>query len=371
MTQRDTIVIGGGLVGAAVAYGLAREGERVTVLDEGDIAYRASRGNFGLVWVQSKGRNMPEYARWTRHSADLWPQFAEALTDETGVSTSCAKPGGVHLCLSETELADQQAKIHRMHNVHGAGHDGAVMMDRAELGAMLPGLGPSVVGGSYCPHDGHASPLLLLRGLHAGLNARGGSYLANAKLERIEKDGDGFAVTTSVGTMRGAKVVLAAGLGNTALGPMVGLTIPVRPLKGQILVTERTGPVLSYPTHNVRQTGEGAIMLGDSHEDAGFDTTSGSPVMADIAARAVRAFPFLATLRVVRSWAALRVMSDDGHPIYDESETHPGAFTVNCHSGVTLAAAHAMALAPMIARGGLDEGHAAFSARRFDVPTAR
>lgn len=60
----DTIVVGGGLVGAAVAWGLAREGETVTVIDEGDIALRASRGNFGLVWVQTKGKNLFDYARW-------------------------------------------------------------------------------------------------------------------------------------------------------------------------------------------------------------------------------------------------------------------------------------------------------------------
>ena len=71
---------------------------------------------------------------------------------------------------------------------------------------------------------------------------------------------------------------------------------------------------------------------------------------------------------VVRTWSAIRVMTQDGFPIYDESETHPGAFTVCCHSGVTLAANHALAVAPMIARGALDTSLVApFSARRFHV----
>ena len=66
----------------------------------------------------------------------------------------------------------------------------------------------------------------------------------------------------------------------------------------------------------------------------------------------------------------MRVMPPDGLPIYDESERFPGAFTANCHSGVTLAAAHANLLPPMIADGALDPELAAFSARRFDVPAA-
>ena len=59
----DTLVIGGGVVGMSVAYGLARAGERVRVLDEGDDAFRAARGNFGLVWVHGKGVDNPAYAR--------------------------------------------------------------------------------------------------------------------------------------------------------------------------------------------------------------------------------------------------------------------------------------------------------------------
>lgn len=362
----DTIVVGGGLVGAALAYGLARQGERVTMLDEGDVAHRASRGNFGLVWVQSKGDGMPDYARWTRRSADVWPDFAAELTAETGVSPHYHKPGGIRPCLSEEDLEAQAAMITRMHNIHGAGY-GAEVLSRAQMREMLPGIGPDVVGGTWSPHDGHASPLYLLRGLHAGLKKRGGRYHADARARHIERDGDGYAVETAAGRFRGAKVVLAAGLGNRPLGEMVGLNIPVNPQKGQILVTERSSQLLRMPTHVVRQTEEGSFMLGDSHEDAGFDTFSGSSVMSEIARNAVRTFPFLGDLRVVRAWAALRVMSEDGFPIYQESETHPGVFSVNCHSGVTLAGAHAGLLAPMISRGKLDDDLSVFSARRFDA----
>ena len=78
------------------------------------------------------------------------------------------------------------------------------------------------------------------------------------------------------------------------------------------------------------------------------------PVSSVMAARAIRMFPLLARLNVVRMWSGIRVMTQDGFPIYDQSETCPGAFVVCCHSGVTLAANHALTLAPMIARGRLD-----------------
>ena len=89
-----------------------------------------------------------------------------------------------------------------------------------------------------------------------------------------------------------------------------------------------------------------------------------------MAQRAVRAFPSLAAAKVVRAWAALRVLSPDGLPIYQQSRTASGAFIVSCHSGVTLAAIHALELAPLIAAGALGEAQRAFSADRFDVPAA-
>jgi glycine/D-amino acid oxidase-like deaminating enzyme len=178
-----------------------------------------------------------------------------------------------------------------------------------------------------------------------------------------------FAVDANGTTYRAPKVVLAAGVGNKALGERIGLDVPVRPQRGQIMVTERIRPMWSMPTWLVRQTAEGGMLIGDSREEVGFDEGTTTPVLQDIARRAVRAFPFLAALRIVRAWGALRVMSPDGLPIYDQSRQFPGAFVVTCHSGVTLAAAHAYEVAPAIAAGvitGLDR----FDTRRFDVPIA-
>jgi len=75
-------------------------------------------------------------------------------------------------------------------------------------------------------------------------------------------------------------------------------------------------------------------------------------------------------VRVLRSWAALRVLSPDGLPIYQQSRAAPGAFIASCHSGVTLAAIHALELAPLIAAGALDGAVNAFSADRFGAPAA-
>ena len=78
-SEYDVAVVGGGLVGAATSWGLAREGLRVALLDEGDRAVRASRGNFALVWVQSKGLGMPAYTGWTVRASETWGKLAAEL----------------------------------------------------------------------------------------------------------------------------------------------------------------------------------------------------------------------------------------------------------------------------------------------------
>ena len=174
-----------------------------------------------------------------------------------------------------------------------------------------------------------------------------------------------YRVSTPAGNFVAPVIVLAAGLGNASLAPLFGLQAPVRPQRGQILVTERTQEALPMPTTSIRQTNDGTLLLGDSQEEVGFDLHQTQDVMAAIAQRAAWSFPWIARLNIIRAWSALRVMAPDGLPIYDESEVCPGAFTANCHSGVRLAAAHARLFAPMVARGALDSGMAAFSAIRF------
>lgn len=364
----DLIVIGGGLVGGAIAWGAARHGASVALIDQGDLAFRAARGNFGLVWVQSKGAGMPAYAHWTRTSAELWPQLSGALAESTGIDVALQQRGGLAFCLSDQEFEDRATLLHRMHNE--SGDIGTRMIDRTEVQAMVPGLGDRVVGASYCPIDGEAHSLFLLRALHAALLKLGGSYLPGRTVDAIDAAPHSFTVRVGAEHFTAARLVIAAGLGSRELAPMVGLGMPVVPSRGQIIVTERVQPFLDYTCHTLRQTVEGTVMLGDSQEDAGFDTSIGVPVLQDIAKRNLAVFPALKDATIVRVWAALRVMSPDGFPIYEQSRRYPGAFAATCHSGVTLAGAHALALAPAIIAGELPERFDPFHSRRFDVPAA-
>ncbi|MBV4551592.1 FAD-binding oxidoreductase [Pseudomonas sp. SWRI102] len=363
VVQSDVIVVGGGLVGMAVAYGLAREGAEVQVLDQGDDAFRASRGNFGLVWVQGKGHDLTDYSRWTRSSATRWPAFAQALLADSGIDVQLKQPGGFHMCFNDEELLERQSRLQTLQDA--LGEYPFEMLDAAEVKARLPLIGPAVIGASYTPQDGHVNPLKLLRALHASAQAKGARLQGGVQVERIDYAPGEFRVRAGRRSFVAPRIVLAAGLGNATLGPQVGLHAPVAPNRGQVLISERVRPFLPYPTLNVRQTDEGTVQLGDSMEEVGFDDSTSTEVLAAIARRGVSTFPLLRDVRLVRAWGALRVMSPDGFPIYQQSSVHPGAFVVTCHSGVTLAAAHALRIAPWIMGGARPAELGVFSGDRF------
>src|SRR5690606_2237188 len=128
---------------------------------------------------------------------------------------------------------------------------------------------------------------------------------------------------------------------------------------------ERLPRFLDLPTNYVRQTDEGTIQIGDSIEDVGYNDQIATPVLQSIAERALRRCPTLERARIVHAWAALRIMSPDGFPVYQESERYPGAFVATCHSGVTLAANHALTIAPWMAGGPRPDAITEFGADRF------
>ncbi len=369
MVQADVVVIGGGIIGSAIAYGLRSLGCDVVLLDEGDVALRAARGNFGLVWVQGKGLGMRRYAEWARQSADLWPAFADELHARSGIDVAYRKDGGLMLCLGEDELNRRRWELAQL--THQAGPDGydCTLLDRQQVQELIPDapLGDEVSGGSYSPHDGDCNPLRLLNAVHHAFRAVGGQYRPDHRAETITREDDGFTVTANRTVFRAAKLVLAAGHGITHLAPQIGLQVPIHPERGQVLVTERVRPFLRLPINGIRQTDEGTIMLGSSAEDVGFDERTTADTMRHIADRNLRALPCLRHLRLNRVWGALRVLTPDDFPVYEQSVSHPGAYVATSHSGVSLAAIHAGPVARWIADGEEPSEFNQFSTKRFHV----
>lgn len=317
--ETEVAVIGGGLVGISIGYGLALRKVRSVVLDEGDSAIRASRGNFGLVWVQGKGLSLPAYTGWAMRAAECWPEFASKLRTETDIDVGLTQNGGLYLCRSPEAMAQRGKDLAAVQSRFNGRYD-FDMLDHVSVRKLVPEIGTDFAGASYSRHDGQANPLRLLHALHRGYMRRDSRYLPGMGVLDIKHNGSKFVLTTSRGEVTAECIVLASGLGNVALG-------------------------------------------GGSWEEVGHDLNTTFEATRRIAADTQAFFPFLRDVRIIRSWAALRIITPDAAPVYEE--VVPGAFLVTCHSGVSLAAIHAFETAGWIADGGIPDGMRDFSLTRF------
>ncbi len=344
----DTAIIGGGVIGAAIAFGLQELGQRVIVLDGADDDLRASTGAFGLLWVQDKGVECPAYGQWARASASGWGPFADRLYRVMPQDTGYRRNGGLHICLSDQELTTRIGRLEQL-----KAHSNEVsytVLDRDSL-ARKAGLkpGPLVVGAIYCPLDGAVRPLAVLGALRAAVSEQGRLQSGVAVENLIPQASGGWRLNTSKGQVSAQRVVITAGLDSQRLAAPFGLALPMRPVRGQLLVTEAVDPVFNIPAFGLMQMPDGRFVIGNVYEDAGLDDGDTISTMARLSAHATALFPSLAGLRVIAAKAGVRTLPPDRMPLYGESPSHPGLFACAGHGGLLLAAIHANTVAPWIA----------------------
>ncbi|MCP4022052.1 MAG: FAD-binding oxidoreductase [Desulfobacteraceae bacterium] len=375
LKKYDVCVIGGGYMGSAVALGLVNLGARVLVADKISNIQKASKANFGLVWSQSKGINHRPYSLWSQNAVRATRDFVKSLEEESTIDVELRLGKGMIACLGDKELEEKTQVIKRLHRAaasHGEEHP-SQMLDHKEVQELvgkIP-LGEAVTGASFSPIDGDLNPLLFLKAMRKVFQKKGGIFAHGCTVQAIEKNKENFVLATTQGKIEAPRIVMAAGHGNVDLAAMLDPNnppeIPIVPEKGQLLVTERVKPFLSFPMSGLRQTECGTVMIGTTQEDTGFDVSTTVSVAARLSNRAIQIFPSLSNTRIVRSWGGLRVLTSDGLPIYDEIKGHPNAFVLATHSCVTLASLHFSLLPPWIMGKEKPKEIQPFNLERFHV----
>ncbi|MCW0072968.1 FAD-binding oxidoreductase, partial [Burkholderia pseudomallei] len=164
---------------------------------------------------------------------------------EPGVNCGFERPRCIERCEHGDELASATALLASLHR-----QDAALsyeVLDAAALRKRLPAASPSLAGTLWSPNDGHANPLYALRAMLQAFVQNGGVYLPRNDVNEIRPRAGRFEIDTCEGRLEAGRVVLAAGLDNARLAPMVDMHAPISALRGRIMVTERPAPVLTYP----------------------------------------------------------------------------------------------------------------------------
>ena len=231
----DVVVIGAGISGAATAYELATSGVAVTLLDRWGPASMAS--GWTLAGVRQSGRHPAELPLAQAAVAD-WDHLAERLDAPTGYT----QRGNLRLARNEADMASLGAMVaeQRQAGLH------LELLDQRTLHELAPAVAPAVLGGSYCPTDGHADPHATVHAFVAAAERAGAELRFGERAVSIEADANRVTgVRTDRGLIACGRVVLATGvIGNDLLRPF-GLEIPITPRAVTALRTEPGPPVLA------------------------------------------------------------------------------------------------------------------------------
>lgn len=362
--ERDVVIVGGGISGAALAFGLAGKGCKVTVLDAPTRTNMASRTNVGLIWCQSKFLHLPEYARWGFMSSRLFPELVRELEEISGLHVPVNFTGGLIPVLGAEDFQKRADYIVKLREALGE-YRGAVI-ERGELEKKLPKIpfGPEVCGAAWCEEDGVIDPLALLRAYRAALPRLGAEYVETLVLD-VTPHAGGYRVATRNGDYFCRRLVLAAGLANRRFARFAVPDLPVYPDKGQVLLVERLPMVMPIPVLGATQTFGGTVIIGFKHERVGHDSGVVPASVATEGRWAMRVWPELAKKRLIRTWSGLRVMPEDNMAIYSRLPGHPQVSLINTHSAVTMAAAHTRLLPDFILGGELPETAQGMTLKRF------
>jgi glycine/D-amino acid oxidase-like deaminating enzyme len=270
----DVVVVGGGIVGCAAAYYLARRGLQVTLLEKGQVAGEQSSRNWG--WVRQNGRNVRELPLAVASRA-IWGGLAEEIGEDVGWVSA----GNIDLVYDAAEFDTMRAWQAKAHEAGLL----TEILSREEVLARVPALHDTFLGGIFSPSDGQADPHRAAPALARAAQRAGAEVLPGTAVASIEVvDGAVGGVLTDGGRIRTPRVVVAAGAWSSRLLWPLGLRLPQRKIRSTVLATTPVAPVT-----DVVVWAEGVALR--QGPDGRFVLAGGAPGHYDVDLETVRFLP--------------------------------------------------------------------------------
>lgn len=382
MNRTRVVVIGAGIIGAACARELAVAGFDVLVLDRAGAAAATTSHGEGNILVSDKGPGPElELAQLSRR---LWPEVLAAIGDRTSSEGADGVEWDAKGGIVVATTAEGAEGLWRFAETQRAAGVRAEAMDSAALTAAEPFLTERRTAAVHYPDDAQVQPAgaataLLADALRAGARLRTGREVRGA----VVRGGRLTAVRTADGPVAADVFVNAAGPWSGEVARRLGVPLDIRPRRGEVLVTTPLPPTVFHKVYDadyvgavgsgagdlqtsavVESTRAGSVLLGSSRRRVGFDDRLRPEVLSAIAAKALRLFPSLAGVHVMRAYGGFRPYVPDHLPVIGADPRLPGLWHATGHegAGIGLSVGTARLVSQM-----LTDSQTAIDARPFRV----
>ena len=335
----DIVIVGGGVIGLTIARALARRGVGdVCLVERGNLGTEASWAAAGMLLPQVEADAPDEFFNLACQSRDLYPAFAAALREETGIDVELDTTGTLYLALTDTD----HEEIEKRYEWQTRAGLSVERLSGAEARALEPCISEATLGALRFPKDIQVENRRLLSALANSVTKLGVEIATQTIVDSLIIDGNHVrGVQTSGGAINCPTVVIAAGTWSSFIktAPMPA----IEPIRGQMICLEAkpqlTKHVIYSPRGYIVPRQDGRLLAGSTSEHAGFAKRVTAGGIAGILRNALEISPAISSLPVIDTWAGLRPRAADGLPVIGPCGEIDGLFYATGHyrNGILLA----------------------------------
>jgi glycine oxidase len=363
--RTEVLIVGGGLIGVAIADAIAGRGRPVVVLERAQVASAASAGAAGLLAPLVEASGPGAFLDLALAGRALFRDEAPALAQATGIDVGYRESGTLRVAEDAASARELRERV----SWEGRRGLAVEWLEPSDLARLEPALRDGFAGALFSADDHQVTSGLLAHALARRASSRGAVIVEGLGVERLLRVGDRVVgVRTSAGEeYRARHVVLAAGPWSSALVP----GLPVRPVKGQLVHLRPDAELLRHPVFAddvyITPKADGRIVVGATEEDVGFDWAPRDEATRSLLQRGFAVLPALRDARLEGAWAGLRPTSADRLPILGTRPDLRGLIFATGHfrSGVLLSLITGGIVAALVAGEAPPVDIAAFSPARF------
>ena len=367
-SQSDVVVVGAGIVGCAVAYELASRGASVEIVDDRPAAMGATQAAAGVLAPFIEGRAGGPLLELTARSLELFDRFVARVTSDSGCAVKYQRTGTLDVAMAGESLSRFVATREALARRGVA----AELLDATAVCAREPSLSGDAIGGLLIPTHGFIAAAELTRALAAGARRHGANLIEHGRVNRISRSNGDLLVETERGSLTGDAVVIAAGSWAAQIEiEGARARVPVRPIRGQLLQLEWSGPLLGQVIWSERcylvPWQDRTVLVGATEEDAGFDERTTVAGIRDLIDAACELVPHAWTASFVAAKVGLRPATPDHLPVIGASSVLPDVMYATGHyrNGVLLAPLTAQMVADAVLEHRIDPMMGLTSPQRF------